>query len=289
MNLSATLDDLYQRHLTSTTRAQWDYHDLLPWERGRNFQTEAWALGQGSLTPALTIAVETALLTEINLPWFTAGLKEMFASGPLALKAFIKTWTAEEDQHSRILDVYLSLSRNGDPVRRAQLRKHVLTEGYEIEGQSGFAVMVYTTLQELATRVFYQNLANAVNDLDRALSRILRAMAKDETLHFAFYRDAVKAYLDDDPGRLETVCEIIPRFRMPGATMPDFAARMRLIAENGGYGAEEYLTEVLDPLLRAWDVWDRDVPARVGDSRRALEIYRTRLDRIVRRRQGKEA
>jgi len=283
MKLSATLDDLYQRHLACTTRATWSYHSLLPWERGRNFQTLAWSEGQGSLTPELTIAVETALLTEINLPWFTAGLKEMFATAPLALKSFVKTWTAEEDQHSRILDVYLALSRNGDPDRRAQLRRQVLTDGYEIEGDSGFAVMVYTTLQELATRVFYQNLAAATSELDPDLAVILRTVAKDETLHFAFYRDAVKAYLDDDPGKLATVCQIIPRFRMPGSEMPDFPGRMRSIARVGGYGLADYANGVLDPILRAWDIWDRDVPNSVISSRKALLTHRDRIHRIAER------
>lgn len=280
MKLSATLDDLYERHLACATRTNWGYHNLLPWERGQNFKTKAWSEGQGSLTPDLAVAVETALLTEVNLPWFTAGLKEMFATGPSALKAFVKTWTAEEDQHSRLLDVYLALSRNGDPDRRAQLRRQVLTDGYEIEGDTGFAVMVYTTLQELATRVFYQNLATAVEGQDPSLSLILRTVAKDETLHFAFYRDAVKAYLEDDPARMGTVCAIIPRFRMPGAEMPDFASRMRIIADTGCYGVGSYLSEVMDPILRSWNVRERDVPASVEESRTALFTHRDRLQRL---------
>lgn len=287
MKLSAALDDLYQRHLANTTHANWGYHNLLPWERGKNFRTHTWAEGQGSLTPDLAVAVETALLTEINLPWFTAGLKEMFATEPSALKAFVKTWTAEEDQHSRILDVYLALSRNGDPDRRARIRKQVLTYGYEIEGQSGFELMVYTTLQELATRVFYQNLATAAEALDPALALILRTVAKDETLHFVFYRDAVKAYLEDDPARIETVCEIVPRFKMPGSEMPDFSTRMRLIAENG-YSVWDYLHSVMDPILCAWNVWDRDVPACAVASRKALHTHRARLHRIAERYSEKE-
>ncbi len=281
MKLSATLDDLYQRHLACATRANWGYHSLLPWERGKNFKTLPWSEDQGSLTPELTMAVETALLTEVNLPWFTAGLKDMFDGGPSALKAFVKTWTAEEDQHSRLLDVYMALSRNGDPDRRAELRRQVLTDGYEVEGDTGFAVMVYTTLQELATRVFYQNLATAAEAQDPSLSLILRTVAKDETLHFAFYRDAVKAYLDEDPARMGTVCAIIPTFRMPGSGMPDFPSRMRTIAQSGCYDVGSYLNEVMDPILRSWDVWQRDVPNDVEDARKALFTHRERLQRIV--------
>ncbi len=281
MKLSETLDDLYQRHLTQTKRATWSYHSLLPWERGKSFKSCPWAADQGSLTPELTVAVETALLTEINLPWFTAGLKAMFDNGPSALKAFVKTWTAEEDQHSRILDVYMTLSRNGDPTKRSALCRQVLTDGWEIEGDEGFAVMVYTTIQELATRVFYQKLAKAVDRMDPALAVILRTVAKDETLHFAFYRDAVTAYLNDDPARIATVFDVIPRFRMPGASMADFRTRMRTISVNGGYGVGAYVNDVLDPILRAWDVWERDVPKAVEFSRRGLEVHRLRLCRLA--------
>lgn len=283
MKLAATLDDLYQRHMMCTTNANWSYHTLLPWERGKNFNTLPWSKDQGSLTDDLTVAVETALLTEVNLPWFTAGLKQMFETGPSALKAFVKTWTAEEDQHSRILDVYLSLTRNGNPDARALLRKQVLTEGYEIEGDSGFAVMVYTTLQELATRVFYQNLATATDKSDPSLALILRTVAKDETLHFAFYRDAVKAYLEDDPARIATVCAIVPTFRMPGSGMPDFPRRMRIIAGMGCYSVKNYLHDVMDPILRGWDIWERDVPSNVVAARDALFVHRARLHKIAAR------
>ncbi len=281
MKLSATLDDLYQRHLSCTVRSDWGYHNLLPWERGKNFKTLPWASDQGNLTPELTLAVETALLTEINLPWFTAGLKQMFDTGPSALKAFVRTWTAEEDQHARLLDVYLTLSRNGNPDRRAKLRRKVLTDGYEVGGDTGLAVMVYTTLQELATRVFYQNLATAVENLDPALTLILRTVAKDETLHFAFYRDAVRAYLDHDPALLGTVASIIPQFRMPGSEMPDFPSRMRTIADTGCYDVENYLSDVMDPILRAWNVWERDAPDGVDDVRKALFTHRDRLQRVA--------
>lgn len=281
MKLSATLDDLYQRHVTQTKHGNWSYQSLLPWERGTSFKTMPWAEGQGSLTRELTVAVETAFLTEINLPWFTAGLKALFETGPLALKEFVKVWTAEEDQHSRILDVYLALSRNGDPDRRATLRKQVLTAGYEIDGNDGFALMVYTTLQELATRVFYQHVARAVDALDPVLALILRTIAKDETLHFAFYRDAVRAYLEDDPARIAMVCEMVPRFRMPGSGMPDFSSRMRIIARSSGYGVGAYLNAVMDPVLRSWDVWDRDAPTAALASRQALLAHRTRLSRVA--------
>ena len=286
--LSAALDDLYHRHLVLSEHTDWAYHTLLPWDRGRDFATAPWEPGQGSLPPALTLAVETALLTEVNLPWFTAGLVRLMQTAPDALKQFVHTWTAEEDRHARVLDIYLTLSRNGDPDQRSRLVRRVVAEGWTVPGDSPFAVMIYTTLQELATRVFYLNLAQVVRTADPTLDRILKTVAKDETLHFTFYRGAVQAYLEENPDRVGTVCDIIPLFAMPGAGMPDFSHRMRAASDHGGYGVPEYLRQVIHPILRDWGVWEHQVSSTVHEKRAALRHHLDRLDhaagRIERRR-----
>ncbi len=281
--LSATLDDLYQRHLSQSERLNWSYHDLLPWELGQSYATKPWAEGQGTLSPEITLAVETALLTEVDLPWFTSGLTRGFEQAPDALKRFVKTWTAEEDQHARVLDVFLLLTRNGDPVRRSQLRRHVLAQGWELPTDDFLGIMVYTTIQELATRTFYQNLARVSASQDAHLGRVLRALARDETLHFAFYRDAVAAFLEDDPNRIEAVCRVVPAFSMPGAGMPDFAGRMRTVARHGAYGLPEYLDQVLKPLLLRWGIFEESESPAVADQRVSLGRYVERLERIARR------
>lgn len=281
MTVRETLDDLYQRHLSHTEKINWSYHNLLPWEQGRSYTTTPWEAGQGTLSSELTVAVETALLTEINLPWFTTGLVQLFDAAPAPLKLFVKTWTAEEDQHARILDVYLLLSRNGDPEQRNNRRRQVIRDGWTIPGDNPLGVMVYTTLQELATRTFYQNLAQIGRNQDPNLSRVLRAVAKDETLHFAFYRDAVKAYLDENPNRIDVVCQVVPGFSMPGAGMPDFSERMRTVARQGVYGVPEYLQQVLLPVLSYWGVFEHEVGAETEHLRKQLRHYLDRLERAA--------
>ncbi len=287
-SVAAALDDLYDRHLKLTEHTDWAYHRLLPWDRGRDFGKAPWDASQGTLPAAVTLAVETAMLTEVNLPWFTAGLVRLMQAAPDALRQFVHTWTSEEDRHARVLDTYLVLSRNGDPDARSRLVQSVVRVGWEVPGDSPFAVMVYTTLQELATRVFYLNLAQVARSADPVLDRILKTIAKDETLHFAFYRGAVAAYLDADPERVGTVCDIVPLFAMPGSGMPDFAQRMRSASDYGGYGLPEYLEQVIRPILRDWGVWDHQVSAAVEAKRQALKDYLARLaraaDRVAARR-----
>ncbi len=282
-HLTEKLDTLYQRHRALSTNIDWGYHRLLPWERGRNFNDHPWAPDQGTLSPELTLAVETAMLTEVNLPWFTHGLSTIFESGPSALKQFVHTWTREEDQHARILDVYLLLSRNGDPDARDQVRKTVVETGWQAEDTDPFALMVYTSLQELATRVFYLNLARSVEDGDAVLANILRALAKDETLHYTFYRDATKAYIEEDPSRLATVCRVIPKFVMPGFGMPDFTRRIRVIGSHAGYGLPAYYEQVLKTVQRFWGVLEHEMSSTTRDARLALDKYLYRMRRVISR------
>jgi acyl-[acyl-carrier-protein] desaturase len=281
MDLSGRLDALYERHLTHSEKIHWDYHDLLPWELGRTWRANPWTPQDGTLSPELILAVETALLTEVNLPWFTAGLTRGFAEAPPALKHFIRRWTAEEDQHSRTLEVFLLLTRNGDPVSRNRLRRDVLEIGWGLPAEDLLGIMVYTTIQELATRTFYQNLARVSQPQDPNLARVLHALARDETLHFAFYRDAVAAYLERDPNGLEAVCRVIPSFAMPGAGMPGFANRMHVVERCGGYGLDEYVRQVIRPLLEFWGVFEHQVSRAVEQDRLSLSHHVARLEQVA--------
>ncbi|MCY0882131.1 MAG: acyl-ACP desaturase, partial [Firmicutes bacterium] len=279
--LTETLDTLLQRHQTLTHKRDWSYFALLPWERGRNFLKEPWTPNQGTLSPELTIAVDTAMLTEVNLPWFTSGLNSAFAESPSALKEFVHTWTAEEDQHGRVLETYLYLSRNGDPHERDQLRKQVLTTGWEVPVSDPLALMAYTSLQELATRVFYSRLARNVAGQDADLNKILQTIAKDETLHYTFYRDAVKAYLEENPNQLVTICQIIPRFTMPGFGMPNFSKRLRIISKFANYGVSAYFSQVLQVVLSAWGVFEYQTSSITQPAIHELKKYIARLQRIA--------
>ncbi len=252
--LEPRLRELYLRHREAAAKVDWSYATLLPWQEGRNFEDEPWTLGQRRLSEPLYVAVETALLTEVNLPWFTAGLDDLFRHSHTVLHDFVRSWTAEEDQHSDILQTYLLITRNGDPQAIHTLRHDVLEQGFTMEYHTPIEVMVYTTLQELATRAFYISLAQACDREDPVLARILRRLSQDESLHYGFYRDVVAAHLQADPNYIWPVARVLRDFRMPGSAMPDFPARMRTIADHGTYGIPHYYRQVVDTLVRQWRV-----------------------------------
>lgn len=279
--LEPRLRELYRRHLEAAAKVDWSYAYLLPWEQGRNFEREPWAPDQRRLSEPLYVAVETALLTEVNLPWFTAALDDLFRHSLTTLHDFVRTWTAEEDQHSDILQTYLLLTRNGDPSGLHSLRHAVLQQGFTMDYDTPIEIMVYTTIQELATRAFYVNLAQVGEAQDPVLARILRRLSRDESLHFGFYRDVVSAHLQADPNYVWPVARVLRDFNMPGRTMPDFAGRMRTIADHGGYGVSEYYHQVVDTLVRQWGIESLEPTlAEAIDARHRVLRYRQQLGRL---------
>jgi acyl-[acyl-carrier-protein] desaturase len=278
--LEGKLRDLYNTHIERTTKIDWSYHDLIPWERGRNFKTDPWHPSQATISPELAVAVETALLTEINLPWFTTGLTQIFSGSLEVLQDFVRTWTSEEDQHSNILETYLLVTRNIDPDRLHHLRKTVVRNAWTPGEATPLEGMVYTTIQELSTQAFYVNVAKVADREDPVLAHILRTVAKDETLHYAFYREAVKAHLEINPNYAEPLCEVFTNFFMPGHLMPNFKERQVIMAEGANYGIAEFFNSVVDVLMRQWDIsrLQPDYP----EAQAALERLNKYMDRLAR-------
>lgn len=276
--------ELYRRHKELTDKIDWSYHEFLPWELGKNFKTHPYEPGQGTLSDEIYLAVETALLTEVNLPWFTSGLSDTFRGSLEVLQDFVHTWTSEEDQHSSLLHTYLLLTRNGDPKRIHTLRKETIQEGWLPDMHSPVEVMVYTTIQELATQVFYLNVAKAAEKQDPHIAIVLRQLAKDETLHYDFYRKAVKAHLEINPNYVWPVADVMLEFQMPGASMPNFKERMQTIALHAGYGPAQFYRQVIEVLAKYWDL--DNLHPTYPEARAALDKiihHRKRLERLAER------
>src|SRR2546422_702543 len=73
---------LLSRHKEAVAKTEWSYQQFLPPEIERQ-----------SLSPTAYMAVETALLTEVNLPWYTAGVAHGLASCPDPIQEFVRVWT----------------------------------------------------------------------------------------------------------------------------------------------------------------------------------------------------
>ncbi|WP_370297816.1 acyl-ACP desaturase [Ammoniphilus sp. YIM 78166] len=282
--LEGRLIELYKSHQERAKNIDWSYHDFIPWGQARCFKETPWHESQRTLPPAIYTAIETALLTEVNLPWFTTHLNVTFKGSLEVLKDFIHTWVSEEDQHSSLLETYLIVTRNANPHELRKLRKQVVELGYENEFPEPVQVMAYTAIQELATMVYYNNVAKVAQNYDRDLATLLRRLAKDESLHYAFYRDAVKAHLELDANYILPVSYVLQHFGMPGRDMPNFEERMKVIGQEANYGPEQYFLQVVDVLVEFWGVRNLTPSHPEAEAARTSMLkHHDRLKRITER------
>ncbi len=279
-SLEGHFASLLARHKEAAGKTAWSYPQFLPLEAFR-----ANAIEQPTLSATAYLAVETALLTEVNLPWYTAGLSRGLESCPGPIQEFVRVWTSEEDQHATLLESYLLLAGGGDHAARARSRKAMIAGGWSHTLAGPFEGMVYTAMQEAATRTFYLCAARACGEESPTLAAALRRIAKDETLHMAFYRDVVKAHLDLDSNYLRPLAAVMLRFEMPWAAsvLRDFEERRALLSARGVFRLSDYLDEVVQPLWAYWGLEGRTLERE--ETRRAfgqLRRYRAALRKFAR-------
>ena len=280
--LVPTAEDNVNRHISMAR--EWHPHDYVPWDEGRNFA----ALGgtdydpeQSKLSDVAQAAMITNLLTEDNLPSYHREIAENFSQDG-AWGTWVGRWTAEENRHGIVMRDYLVVTRGVDPVALEEARMIHMTNGYVSPAGSQVGLLhsvAYVTFQELATRVSHRNTGKVCDDpiADRMLQRI----AADENLHMIFYRNITGAAMDIAPDQtLDAVSDIVTNFVMPGAGMPNFRRNGVLMAKHGIYDLRQHLEDVVWPVLRKWQVFERnDFTARGENKREELAAFLEDLER----------
>ncbi|GAB4583442.1 acyl-ACP desaturase [Nocardia sp. IFM 10818] len=271
------------RHLSMAK--DWNPHDYVPWDLGRNFAAmggEDWDPSQSSLSEVAKIAMVTNLLTEDNLPSYHREIAENFSQDG-AWGTWVGRWTAEENRHGIVIRDYLVVTRGVDPVALEEARMIHMTQGAQSpDDWGGFLENVaYVTFQELATRVSHRNTGKVCNDpiADRMLQRI----AADENLHMIFYRTMCGAGLDLVPDQaLEAIVKVLTNFVMPGAGMPNFRRNGVMMAKHGIYDLRQHLEEVVNPVLKHWNIFGRnDFGSRGEQAREELGTFVEKLEADV--------
>ncbi|WP_405498465.1 acyl-ACP desaturase [Nocardia sp. NBC_00511] len=273
------------RHLSLAK--DWHPHDYVPWDEGRSFAAMGgidWEPGQSRLGEVARAAMITNLLTEDNLPSYHRLISDSFSRDGV-WGTWVDRWTAEENRHGIVLRDYLVVTRGVDPVALEQARMICVGQGVDDPTGTGdhsvLPGVAYVTFQELATRVSHRNTGRACEDpvADRMLARI----AADENLHMVFYRNICGAALDLVPDdALDAIAAVIRDFRMPGAGMPDFRRNSVLLAKHGIYDLRQHLDEVIWPVLRKWNIFERtDFDAHGEQTRDSLATYLDQLAKDV--------
>ena len=124
----------------------------------------------------------------------------------------------------------------------------------------------------------HRNTGRATGDpiADKLLARI----ATDENLHMVFYRNLMAAAFEVAPDlAMQAVTKEVTGFAMPGATMAGFRKNSMLIAKAGIYDLRLHHDEVVEPVLRNWEVFERtDLGPEGEQAREELAAFMVGLD-----------
>jgi acyl-[acyl-carrier-protein] desaturase len=284
-HLTARLVTALESHLE---RAQaWYPHEYVPWEQARDFAELPWEESQSRLSKEVRAAVQLNLLTEDNLPGYHGEIARVMGRSD-AWMTWLNRWTAEEGRHAIALRDYLTVTRSVDPTVLEDERMATVSGGFSAGDRDGLRVIAYVSMQELATRVAHRGTGKYSNDpgLERLLSRI----STDENLHMVLYRDLFAAALEADPtAALTALTEEIIGFQMPGTGIPGFVRRAAVVARAGIYDLGIHREQVLTPLLRFWEIFERDLPPAAEAKRDELALVLEEIDRRVVQQQERKA
>jgi len=280
-----------ERHLTMAR--EWFPHEYVPWAEGTNYDGiyggNAWDESQSPDDGVARTALVVNLLTEDNLPSYHRALTDTVGRDS-AWGEWVHRWTAEEGRHAIAMRDYLLVTRSIDPVALERERMDHMSRGFDGYAEGNvLTTMAYVSFQELATRISHRNTGR--HTADPGLDRLLQRIAADENLHMLLYRNVMASAFDLDPdASMEAVLDVVENFAMPGNEVEGFTRRSLTIALAGIYDLRIHHDEVLAPVLRAWNVWERGDLGPVGEAaRERLAAFMAGLDATASRFEEKRA
>jgi acyl-[acyl-carrier protein] desaturase len=222
-------------------KRRWSIRDDIPWDRCNR-----------SLNPAIADVVETFCAVELYLPDYLSKLiPQVRANHGRAW--MLANWGYEEAKHSMVLEDWLLRSRHRSHEQVADMHDEVFAHEWDLPYDNARAMLCYTTFQELATRIHYTRLIEAVRREGGcpALEGALTLVAIDEAAHADFFRRLLEVYLQyDRPGTLEQIRRVVNTFKMPAVHMlADSAKRTGDIKRLRIFDEDIFVQLVYEPLL----------------------------------------
>jgi acyl-[acyl-carrier-protein] desaturase len=250
-----------------------DYFDMAERKRRWNIEHDVpWDQCNRSLNPAVADVVGTFCAVELYLPDYLSKLiPQVRANRGRAW--MLANWGYEECKHSMVLEDWLLKAHMRSDEQIADMHREVFAHEWHLPYDNARGMIIYTALQEVATRIHYVRLAEIVRREGGcpALERALQLVAIDEAAHGDFFRRLVSLYLEyDRPGTLEQMRRVLNTFRMPSVHMlSDGPARINAVKDLNIFTEEIFLAQVYEPVI-----------AKLGVSKRELRRSHPR-ERVV--------
>jgi len=231
-----------------------DFFDLA--ERNRRWSIAddvPWGRCNPQLDPAIAHVVESFCAVELYLPDYTSKILPVVRPSK-GRTWFYANWGYEESKHSLALADWLLRSGQRSDGQMADLERSVFAREWNLPQDSHLGMLVYATVQELATAVSYRNLRRrcAEHGGDPALERLLALVAVDEQAHYDFFRRCLGLYLAHDrEGTLEQLRRVMNAFTMPAIhdLLGESRQRVARIRELSIFDEDTYYREVYLPVL----------------------------------------
>ena len=225
-------------------KRRWSVKDGIPWDQCNP-----------ALDPAVADVVQTFCMVELYLPDYVGKLMPQVRANR-GRAWMIANWGYEESKHSMALGDWLLHSGQRTEEQMADMEANVFRHEWDLPHDNARAMVCYTTFQELATWLHYQNLRKLVDGEDPALDRVLHLISIDERAHYDFFRRVVQIYLEyDRPGTLEQLRRVVNTFKMPAVHLfVDGAQRAAAVKELRIFDEDIFLYQVYEPVLAALGV-----------------------------------
>lgn len=258
-DLEPTVAVELERHLS--VQKNWYPHEYVPWSEGRTYagplNGDAWEAKDSRLSTIAQDSLVLNLMTEDNLPSYHTEIAiSMGRDG--AWGNWVERWTAEEARHSIVIRDYLMATRGVDPYELEDLRMAHMQLGYTTPYDKDMLhTIAYVSFQELATRISHRNTGKI--SMDPIAEALLQRVALDENLHMIFYRNLLGKAIDLEPNAaMRAIADVVANFAMPGVGMPGFGRKAVQIALAGIYDLKQHVDDVVAPVLRAWNIFERE-------------------------------
>jgi len=271
LDLLVQLEPVVERELSRHVKQakHWYPHDYIPWDEGANFAHlggDDWSPEQRRFSEAARTSLIINLLTEDNLPSYHYEIATIFGRDG-AWGEWVGRWTAEEGRHGTAIRDYLVVTRAVDPIALEDARMIHMQEGFQAIHPGILAGLSYVSFQELATRVSHRNTGIATGD--PIAEALLQRIALDENLHMIFYRNLLAAALEIEPdATMVAIMQSVRDFAMPGHGIDGFQRKAVEIAVAGIYDLKQHRDEVLMPVLRKWQIFERNDFGATGEAAR---------------------
>jgi len=213
------------------------------------------------------------MITEEALPSYASWISTLEGVGAMgepqtAWGAWNRAWCGEENRHGDLLNRWLYLSGRVN-MREVEISiQHLITDGGDTGNENDpYRTFVYTSFQEIATRVSHLNVGKLARSVGaEKLYQLSAKIAGDEHRHARVYKYFIEKIMevDTDEALLAFQDMMKKKITMPamymrerGGQIGDTFKRFEAVATRSGvYTGWDYV-EILEDLLQDWDIAHR--------------------------------